>query len=368
MSSMQNSSAVFNKASKNLTGHRRTHSSSDYDISNFSKNRHISPKTSKNALDINDLTPNINVTQTFIDNNKKKTEEPHKEYIIEPLEITPEEQRILAGKSKYSKENLNFGKNPKYSDNLLYNSFNQMVTSNNKETMVEKYRKQLEEQKISTILEKNDVLSNEDSSFIEEKKSPILNKISEFISKSEQEKEKKLSFRKKNFHSNSQDLNVEKNLLNCNPKIGQHSKNSPSQQVFTIYLNGPNKNEKQLDKIIHQLKVIKKVPEVNFLELQNKTFRKNNSTIGNFNNQQNFQNKTENNKQNNNENNKQNNSESVVKSLEKRVFLLENEMIGFKTENNKLKQNNLVLMKKMQDKGYVEIKAMIQVRNQFILL
>ena len=348
---MQNS-----KFSKNLNGHRRTHSSSDYDISKFSKNSQISPISTKISVILNDPTPNSTISEGHTESSKKKNQEITKEYIIEPLEMTAEQQRILAGSSQYNAENLNFGKNyKKPTNNLFYNSSLQLFNSNhNKEAIVEKYRKQLEEQKISTILEKNDILSNDDSSFLEiDKLSPINKNLSDNFSKAE---EKRTLFRKKKFHSNSQDLTINKNLLSCGMKSNAtHTKNSPSQQIFTIYLNKPNKNEKQLDKIISFLTVNKGMNVPGIKKEQSKNFSnnssnimKNHSSIGTFNTSQNA-----------------NNTENQIKNLEKRIFLLENEMFDLRNENSVMKQNNYSLMKKMQEMGPENILQVIKL-NSFL--
>lgn len=333
---MQNNSAVFQKPSKNFLGHRRTHSSSDYEITRLSKLNQISPKA-VNIIDTNDPTPSTNITQILLDNSKKKLQDVSKEYIIEPLDMTPEEQRILAGNAKFNKENLKFGKKIKNSTNNFCNSFSQLFNCNHNKEVAEKYKKQLDDKKISTILEKNDIMSNEDSS------------IKDFspISKNffEANEEKKTGIRKKKFHSNSQDLNIEKNLFNCNcgPKAG-HLKNSPSQQVFTIHLKNPNQNEKQLDKIIHYLSVTKKAPEVKLTtNVQKKERNINYSCI----NPRNL--------------NVKEDGEDALKKLEKRVFSLENEMINLKNENNTLKQNNLSLMKTLQKIGYLDAEMNMQV-------
>jgi hypothetical protein len=353
---MQNNSSLAKKSSKQqLSGHRRTHSSSDYDITTkFSKNRQISPKMGTSPKETNEPTPNSNNTQALLEINQKKFQETVKEYIIEPLELTPEQQRLQVGNAKYSNENLNFGKNIKNPTNTFYNSFSQLFNQshNNKEAVVEKYKKQLEDQKISTILEKNDILSNEDSSFIEiDKLSPINKNASEYICKNDSEKP---TYRKKKFHSNSHDLNIERNLINCGQKTAGHCKNSPSQQqqVFTIYLKDPNKNEKQLDKIINFLKVNKKVPDVNLQGLQNKSLKNNHSTSSFMVNSNMSSNQ-----------NSQTNTERSIKDLEKRVFLLENEVLGLRTENTKIKQNNTSLMKKLQEMGYFDSENMIQVKK-----
>lgn len=338
---MQNNSLVT-KSHNKIGNHRRTHSSSDYDISNISKKRTISPKVSSTTQEINDPTANLNMTQMLLENNKKKHQESSKEYIIEPLDMTPEQQRILSGNSKYNNDNLNFGKNIKNFQEVVMNSpLNQLFFKNpthNKE-VADKYRKQLEEQKISTILEKNDILSNEDSSFYDfEKLSPINRKSGEFqLSNrnsgdfSQKNEAEKNTFRKKKFHSNSQDLNIEKNLLSCSKNQMGHVKNSPSQQqVFTIYLKNPEKNEKQLDKILSFLALNKKVPELNLQNIQNKTM-KNNRTVENY--SQNY--------------------EKNLKDLEKRVFNLENQVLNLTTENFNLKQNNSNLMMKLEEMGGV---------------
>lgn len=341
---MQNNSLVFAKSQNKIGNHRRTHSSSDYDISNLSKKRTISPKVSSTTQEISDPTENLNMTQMLLETNKKKNQESNKEYIIEPLDMTPEQQRILSGNSKYNNDNLNFGKNIKnFQEVVMSSPLNQLFFKNpthNKE-VADKYRKQLEEQKISTILEKNDILSNEDSSFYDfEKLSPINRKSGEFqLSNrnsgdfSQKNEAEKNTFRKKKFHSNSQDLNIEKNLLSCGKnQIGHgHVKNSPSQQqVFTIYLKNPEKNEKQLDKIIHFLALNKKVPELHMPNLQSKT--------------------TKSNKVNDNYNQ---NYDKNIKDLEKRVFNLENQILNLTTENFKLKQNNSDLMMKLDEMGGV---------------
>ena len=361
---LQNNSSLVTKTQKQVSMHRRTHSSSDYEItSRLAKNRQISPKTSISPKESNyELTTNPNTGQGFLDAVKKKSQEIQKEIIIEPLDMTPEQQRILAGGAKYSNENLNFGKNIKNSNPTFFNTFSQLFNPGHpaKETVVEKYKKQLEDQKISTIIEKNDFLSNEDSSFNDlDKLSPINRNSSEYIPKNENER--RPSFRKKKFHSNSQDLDIGRNLVNCgnllNQRLATHSKNSPSQQVFTIYLKDPNKNEKQLDKIINFLKVTKKVPEVNLQGLQNKSLKYTQSQTGLLQNHS-LNNQNSSNNQNNNNNQ---NFNDIVKNLEKRVFLLENEVLNLRAENNNLKQNNTSLTKKLQDMGYLDSENMIQV-------
>lgn len=267
--------------------HRRTQSSSGYDFSsNLRKNSDLSENEKINANivhaeafsnpkltpsnpniinkstasstnsnhNIQNYLPSSSLTLQILENSKS-TQETNKNVnlIIETLELSQLEQEKLIsnlGNGSCDSSLLSFGK--KHSAN-----------EDKRENFGVKYQKQLEQEKISIIIEKNDYEDNNSNSMAEmnsgEKKKSIMEGLENFKVINAFGINSNQKARKKNGHSMSHDFNSDRVLINTIKNAGVQMNYSPQEQTlkkkssnnsnFTgieTSLFYPNKHEKQI--------------------------------------------------------------------------------------------------------------------------
>ena len=244
--------------------HRRTQSSSGYDFSsNLRKNSDISENEKTNTNIVHTETysnpkltacnlankattfstntshnkesylPSSSLTIQILENNKCAQENnKNVNLIIEPLELSQEEQeKIISnlGKGSCDSTLLSFGKN-------------HPTNGDKKENFGVKYQKQLEQEKISVIIEKNDYEDNNSVAEINsaEKRKQSMEGLESFkvINASGSGVNSNQKARKKNGHSMSHDFNSDKVLINTIKNAGVQMSFSP--QELTLKKNSSN--------------------------------------------------------------------------------------------------------------------------------
>lgn len=199
---MKNTSTITIPTNQNKKiVHRRTQSSTDYDLSSIERKQNVLDEKIK--IDQKEQTktlPPNSLTLQILENSKEKFQNKEEiNVIVETLELSiQEQQKMLNGGTLNN--GLIFGKQ------LIKNDNNQV----NKDLISQKYQKQLDDEKISTIFERNDLLSNDDNNSALELSpiSKLRNSLGDFDKtlRKSAESTNNLTKKKKNKHSNSQEI------------------------------------------------------------------------------------------------------------------------------------------------------------------
>lgn len=242
--------------------HRRTQSSSNYDFSsNLRKNKDFSenernntnvlhtetfsnPKlnnsntanntttsSNNNSHNVENYLPSSSLTLQILENSKY-VQETKKEVnlIIETLDLSQLEQEKMIsnlGKGSCDSTLLSFGKK-------------HLANEDKKENFGVKYQKQLEQEKISIIIEKNDYEDNNSMAEINsaEKRKPSMEGLESFKVINPSGFNSNQKARKKTGHSMSHDFNSDKILINTIKNSGLQMNFSP--QELTLKKNSSN--------------------------------------------------------------------------------------------------------------------------------